>query len=130
MKFTEHRDSNILSVKKYQPGLVKINDIDVHSSCFLSQIELKTDWPCQHISELTESHLDQLLELTPEVIILGTGEHQTFPAPKFFAYCAQKGIGLEVMDNAAACRTYNVLTTEDREVVLALILSESTSPEG
>lgn len=129
MKFTEHRDSNILSVKKYQPGLVKINDIDVYSSCFLSQNELKTDWPCHHISELNEDHLDQLLELMPEVIVLGTGEQQTFPAPKLFAYCAQKGIGLEVMDNAAACRTYNVLTTEDREIVLALILPEVSKSE-
>jgi len=122
MKFTEHRDSNILSVKKYQPGLVKINDIDVYSSCFLSQNELTPDWPCHHISELNTTLLDQLLELAPEVIILGTGEQQTFPDPKLFAYCAQKGIGLEAMDNAAACRTYNVLTTEDREIVLALIL--------
>ncbi|HHT00904.1 MAG TPA: hypothetical protein ENK73_08640, partial [Thiomicrospira sp.] len=61
----------------------------------------------------------------PEVIILGTGETQHFPEPKLFAYCAHKGVGLEVMANDAACRTYNVLTTEDREIVLALIINQA-----
>ncbi|AZR82055.1 Mth938-like domain-containing protein [Thiomicrospira sp. S5] len=122
MKFTEHRDSNILSVKKYQPGLVKINETDVHGSCFLNQHELVTDWSCRTLDELSEDHLQEVFSLRPEVIILGTGERQTFPAPKLFAFCTQNGIGLEVMDNAAACRTYNVLTTEDREVALALIM--------
>ncbi len=126
MKFTEHRDSNILSVKKYQPGLVKINDIEVHGSCFLNQHELVTDWACHRLSELNESHLQDVFSLQPEVIILGTGETQAFPAPKLFAFCTQNGIGLEVMDNAAACRTYNVLTTEDREVALALIMEASS----
>lgn len=125
MKFTEHRDSNILSVKKYQPGLVKINDIEVQGSCFLNQHELVTDWACRSLNELSESHLQAVFSLQPEVIILGTGETQHFPAPKLFTFCAQNGIGLEVMDNAAACRTYNVLTTEDREVALALIMESA-----
>lgn len=125
MKFTEHRDSNILTVKKYQPGLVKINDFDLDNSCFFNQHQLVDEWHCDHIENLSTKLLDELLKLNPDVIILGTGEQQTFPQPKFFAYCAQKGVGLEVMDNAAACRTYNVLTTEEREVVLALIMSGS-----
>ncbi len=122
MKFTEHRDTNILTVKKYQPSLVRVNDIELTQSCFLNHKQLQEHWPCDHIEQLNEGHLDLLLELYPEVIILGTGESQSFPNPELFAYCAQKGIGLEVMDNAAACRTYNVLTTEEREVVLALIM--------
>lgn len=124
MKFTEHRDSNILTVKKYEAGNLLVNDISVHNSCYLSQKELITDWQCQNVAQLTEALLDQVINLKPEVIILGTGEKQNFPAPKLFAYCAQKGIGLEVMDNAAACRTYNVLTTEDRDTVLALIFED------
>lgn len=122
MKFTEHRDSNVLVVKHYEPGLVKINDRELRSSCFLNQQQLVENWPCDHIGRLDTQHLDALFALKPEVIILGTGERQVFPEPRLFAYCAQKGIGLEVMNNPAACRTYNVLTTEDREVVLALIM--------
>ncbi|BBP43768.1 Mth938-like domain-containing protein [Thiosulfativibrio zosterae] len=125
MKFTEHRDSNVLTVRQYQPGLVKINELQIQKSCFFNQKTLIQDWPCRAIEDLNETLLDDILALQPEVIILGTGENQIFPAPKLFAYCAQKGIGLEVMDNAAACRTYNVLTTEDRPVVLALIFGKA-----
>lgn len=122
MKFTEHRDTNVLTVKKYQPGLVKINDFEIHKSCFLNQKQLEDEWACHTFDDLSEETFQPLIDTYPEVIILGTGESQQFPAPHLFAFCAQKGIGLEVMDNAAACRTYNVLTTEEREVVLALIL--------
>lgn len=122
MKFTEHRDSNVLAVKKYQSGMVVINNQTVESSCYLTQHELHENWGCQDIEQLDESDLDALLTLKPEVILLGTGEKQSFPAPKLFAYCAQQGVGLEVMDNAAASRTFNVLTTEERDVVLALII--------
>ncbi|WP_178862386.1 Mth938-like domain-containing protein [Thiomicrorhabdus cannonii] len=122
MKFTEHRDSNVYVVKHYEPGEVKINDRRLQKSCFLNQKTLVENWPCAHIDALTTDHLDALLALKPEVILLGTGETQVFPAPQLFAYCSAKGVGLEVMHNLAACRTYNVLTTEDREVVLALIM--------
>ncbi|MBN2865534.1 MAG: hypothetical protein JXK16_05950 [Thiotrichales bacterium] len=122
MKFTEHRDSNINAVKHYEQGEVKINDQVLKNSCFLNQKELVKDWSCRHISLLETDLLDELLSLQPEVIILGTGETQVFPEPRLFAYCSQRGVGLEVMNNLAACRTYNVLTTEDREVVLGLIM--------
>lgn len=122
MKFTEHRDSNILTVKNYQAGVVTINDMHLEKSCYLNQKNLVENWACTTLADLNEERLEELFLMQPEIIILGTGENQQFPAPKYFALCAQRGIGLEVMDNAAACRTYNVLTTEEREVVLALIL--------
>ena len=122
MKFTEHRDSNIYAVKHYEPGAVKINDQILKNSCFLNQKTLTKTWDCSHIDALNTHLLDELLTLKPEVIILGTGEKQVFPDPSLFAYCSQRGVGLEVMNNLAACRTYNVLTTEDREVVLGLIM--------
>lgn len=122
MKFTEHRDSNVYTVKRYEPGLVKVNDLDLTQSCYLTQTKLEDNWPCKAIEELTTEFLDMLLEEKPEVIVLGTGDKQIFPEPKFFAYCVSKGVGLEVMANDAACRTYNVLTTEDRDIVLALIM--------
>jgi len=125
MKFTEHRDSNLLTVKRYEPGKVTINDQEVTNSCFFNHNTLVKDWSCHHIQELNEKTLTPIFELKPEVIILGTGDTQLFPPAELFHLCGQKGIGLEVMANDAACRTYNVLTTEDREVVLALIFPES-----
>lgn len=122
MKFTEHRDSNVYAVKRYEPGLVKINNVTLQQSCYLTQTKIEEKWPCSSIHDLNEEKLDLLLAEKPEVIILGTGETQTFPEPRLFAYCATKGVGLEVMANDAACRTYNVLTTEDRDIVLALVM--------
>jgi len=124
MKFTEHRDSNILAVKNYQPGMVKVNNMTFTSSFFMTQKNYQENWPCHTIDSLNEGLIDQLLAEKPEVIILGTGESQTFPEPKLFAYCPSQGVGLEVMANDAACRTYDVLTTEDRDIVLALIMPE------
>ncbi|MBF6056847.1 MULTISPECIES: Mth938-like domain-containing protein [Thiomicrorhabdus] len=122
MKFSEHRDSNINTIKHYSPGEVKVNDRLLNRSCFITQTEIEAEWPCADIEALDEASLDLLLEKQPEVIILGTGDRQVFPDPKLFAYCTRKGVGLEVMANDAACRTYNVITTEDREILLALIL--------
>ncbi|WP_319379692.1 Mth938-like domain-containing protein [Thiomicrorhabdus sp.] len=122
MKFSEHRDSNINTVKQYSPGRVKVNDRVLERSCFITQTEIEADWACPTIDALDEATLNVLLQQNPEVIILGTGDTQIFPEPKLFAYCTRKGIGLEVMANDAACRTYNVITTEDREILLALIL--------
>ncbi|MBN2646488.1 MAG: Mth938-like domain-containing protein [Thiotrichales bacterium] len=123
MKFSEHRDSNVKIVKHYQPGEVKINADFYRSSLYLTQHQVFSDWPVTDISQLAPSDLDSLLALKPEVILLGTGEQQRFPAPAFFQYCAKHGVGLEVMANDAACRTFNVIGTEDREVILALIFA-------
>lgn len=122
MKFTEHRDSNVYAVKKYEPGLVKVNNLQFSESCYITQKNYKENWLCPTVSALNIDLMNELLAENPEVIILGTGETQTFPEPIFFAHCAAQGVGLEVMANDAACRTYNVLTTEDRDVVLALIM--------
>lgn len=125
MKFTEHRDSNVFAIKQYQPGLVKINDRHLSKSCFLNQHQLVEDWPCSSLEDLTEQNILALLALKPEVILLGTGEQHRFPDRTFFSVCARHGIGLEAMSNIAACRTFNVLSTEDRDVVLALIMAPS-----
>lgn len=125
MKFTEHRDSNVFAVKHYEANKVKVNQLIFTKSFFITQFSTEGDWPCDNIQNLTLERLDQILATKSEVIILGTGDKQVFPDPTFFAYCASKGVGLEVMANDAACRTYNVLTSEDREVALALILTSS-----
>lgn len=122
MKFTEHRDSNIFAVKNYTYGNVKVNNLTFTTSFYLTQHMTQANWSCHDISALNIELLDELIAQKPEVIILGTGEKQEFPNPHLFAHCASQGIGLEVMSNDAACRTYNVLTTEDRDIVLALIM--------
>ena len=125
MKFTEHRDSNVYAVKRYEPGRVKVNNLEFTDSFYITQKAYENNWPCESIESISTELLDQLLNEKPEVIVLGTGESQHFPEPKYFSYCAAQGVGLEVMANDAACRTYNVLTTEDRDIVLALIMNKA-----
>lgn len=123
MKFTEHRDSQINMIKHYSPGQVTVNDQPIEQSCIVTQSQLFTDWAVKDLASLNEQHIERLLALEPEVLLLGVGEDQVFPESKVFAQCARAGLSLEVMNNASACRTYNVLTTEERIVVLGLIIS-------
>ena len=72
---------------------------------------------------LTESHLEAIFALAPQLVLLGTGATQKFPATNIRAAFAQRRIGLEVMDVGAACRTFNLLVQEGRRVAAALLLA-------
>ena len=70
---------------------------------------------------MTPGDLDALLALEPELLVLGTGATQKFPPAVVMATCLQQGIGIEVMTNAAAARTYSVLASEGRRVVAGFV---------
>lgn len=94
----------------------------VIGSCIITPQHLVRDWPPQRVAELLPTHLDQVLALQPEVILLGSGPRLQWPAVDLIKHCYAQGIGLEVMDTAAACRTYNILMYEGRSVAAALLL--------
>jgi uncharacterized protein len=79
-------------------------------------------WPPAGPGELVAAHFEQLLALGPELVIYGSGTRLVFPPPALARVLFERRIGLETMDSAAACRTYNVLASEGRSVVAALIL--------
>ena len=81
------------------------------------------DWTPAQCTVLTLDDLQPVLDLEPEVILLGTGSRQRFPPAMVTAAVLGRGIGIEVMDTAAACRTYNVLASEFRRVALALLIA-------
>src|SRR6056297_2969087 len=97
------------------PEGIRVGDRQISRSVILSASDLVDDWPVNDPAA-------PALELAPGILVLGTGERARFPEAALFAALGQRGIGLEVMDTAAACRTYNVLVGEDRPVVAALIL--------
>lgn len=82
------------------------------------------DWSVQRCSDLRTNDLHALFELSPDVILLGTGVHQQFPSAEVTAAALSRRIGLEVMNNAAAARTFNLLAAEGRHVLLAMLLGE------
>ena len=101
----------------------KVNDRVLEASFILAPNELIEDWPVSNSTTLTPDAMTQLLALNPELVLLGTGDRQVFPSAAVMAACLTKGIGIEVMTNAAAARTFNVLAGEGRRVVAGFLLS-------
>ncbi len=92
-------------------------------SLILSPDRLITDCQIVDIEALRPEHLDPVMELEPELVILGSGATLCFPQPTVLARLSGAQIGVEVMDTGAACRTYNLLATEGRHVVAVLLIS-------
>jgi len=93
----------------------------ISGSFIVSPRHLLRDWPPASISDLQAEHIEAIIELQPELVLLGTGTQLTFPPPQLLAALYRQRIGVEVMDTAAACRTYNILMTEGRFVVAGLM---------
>ncbi len=123
MKFTLDRPGTPNVVRGYAPGRLRIGERELARSVIVSARMLIEDWRPQHIDELTAADLEPVLALRPEVLLLGSGTRQVFPARDLLAQLYAARIGFEVMDTGAACRTYNVLVGEGREVAAALIIA-------
>lgn len=106
----------------YGPGYVKVNAERREKSLVVLPDQLLLDWSPARFEELAASHLQELLALRPEIVLLGTGEHQRFPRPEITRPLVDAGIGVEIMTVQAACRTYNILVAEQRKVAAALLL--------
>jgi len=104
---------------------VVVNGEAHHTSLLVMPERVVPGWRPQRFADLQVEDLADLAEYDPEIVILGTGKHQSFPLPSLYRSLAERGIGLEVMDTGAACRTYNILMAEDRRVLAALMLIEA-----
>lgn len=104
------------------PEGVRVNQQLLVRSFVLAPNQLVEDWRPASVDELAPDDMDAVLALKPAVVILGTGPRQRFPAPAVMAALLTRGIGMEVMDSAAAARTFNVLATEGRAVVAAFLV--------
>ncbi len=122
MRLTDDSNGGALLVRSYAPGEVRVGDMVLHRSCLISAEQLVENWRPQTLDELTESDLEAVFALQPEIVVLGSGSRQRFPDPRLLAAIMSRGIGCEVMDTGAACRTYNVLVSEARRAVAALLL--------
>ncbi len=123
MKFTRHPISNV-TIRRVEPGAIKVGDELVRDNIALTTDEIIHDWQASVIEELTEDDIEPLLASEPELILLGTGPLSIFPPRELVFSLARRGIGLEAMDTAAACRTFNILISEGRRVAAVLIVKE------
>ena len=106
----------------YGENYVEINQQRHENSLIVLPGMIVKDWNIASFEHLTTMHFEFLVDLKPEIVLLGTGVKLRFPAPALTRALITAQIGLEVMDTAAACRTYNILAAEGRKVAAALLL--------
>jgi uncharacterized protein len=122
VRFTQDSGSSANLIRAYNPGELRINDDSYRSSIILSASAIFAAPDICRVEDLAGLDPSRLLALGPELVLLGTGRRQIFPPASFRAEFLRDGIGFEVMDTGAACRTFNVLVTEQRRVVALLML--------
>ncbi|MEX0900513.1 MAG: MTH938/NDUFAF3 family protein [Gammaproteobacteria bacterium] len=119
MKFTKESAAGVNRINGWDDDSLRINE-QVFSGPVIVSADTLRPVSLGEPGDLEEQALADALALEPEVLLLGTGERQRWPAPRLVAALAKRGIGLEVMDTLAAARTYNVLVGEERRVVAVL----------
>lgn len=113
--------SDVQTISGYGPGWVGVGQEKITHNVILGSRGERLPWAGSY-EELGPGHFAQLAELGVEVVIFGSGARIRFPRPAWLAPLAAARIGIETMDTAAACRTYNILAQEGREVAVALLL--------
>lgn len=121
---------DVQSILAYGPGWVGLGNQGVAEkidySVVIGSRGEKLAWNCTRFDQLTAEHFTVLADLQPELVIFGSGTRLRFPPPAFLRALMSQRIGLETMDTLAACRTYNILAGEGRQVIAALLIE----PEG
>jgi len=122
LKLQSDPHSGANTITGYGPGYVEINQTPYSHAVLISSDGAITKWLVESFEGLEPSHFDQMVDLKPELILIGTGSRQRFPSPELLKTLISAKIGYEIMDSQAACRTYNILVGEGRQVLLALIV--------
>ena len=122
MKLQSDPHSGANTITGYGDGYVEINQTPYAHAVLLSSDGAISEWSVQSFEGLEASHFSQMVDLNPELILIGTGSKQRFPKPELLKSLILAKIGFEIMDSQAACRTYNILVGEGRQVLLALIV--------
>ena len=120
MRLVLDNDTEILTVRRYAAGEIEVAGQLLRAPCILSPLRLISDWAVSSVAALDAAALAPLLELRPTVLLIGSdaAEHQASSALR--RAVEARGVAFECMSLGAACRTYNVLAQERREVVAGL----------
>lgn len=128
MELNFERPRDYLFVRKADAHAVVVVDRPFTASLILTRGKVIDDWAITDIAAMTPEHVEPILALKPDVVLLGTGARQVFPSQAVLAAFLQHGVGVETMDNAAAARTWDILASEGRNVVAAFILHSCDRP--
>ena len=125
----ERSVEGINRIHSYSPGTIVIAETTYSSSLILSSDTIINDWQPDDISQLRPDDLDQIIDLEPELVLLGTGARLLFPEHEITMAFYSRKIGVEVMDTGAACRAFNFLAADGRKVVAALFMIENPAAQ-
>lgn len=128
MQLTLDERSNANLIQALDDTQVRIRGQIYTTSVIVTATAVHPDWPVRAVSALDDVHWQQLLATPPQILLLGTGTRIEFPSARQLSALTNARIGVEVMDSAAACRTFNVLLGEGRSVAAALILPGAVAP--
>ncbi|HWP20902.1 MAG TPA: Mth938-like domain-containing protein [Burkholderiaceae bacterium] len=122
MKLQPDRLEGTNMISGYDRESISVNGQPRASSVLVPAQGDVRDWECRKLEDLRAEHFERVAELAPEVVIFGSGARLRFPPPSLLRPLIERGIGVETMDTPAACRTYNILVSEGRSVVAALLV--------
>ncbi len=121
MKFVRESHSSI-TIRRVDRGVIHIGDEQIEENVILFRDSIERGWSTNSVAELREHDFTTLLDQNPEIVVLGTGWSPQLPPRELVFALARRGIGLETMDTPAACRTFNVLLSENRDAAAILIV--------
>jgi uncharacterized protein len=122
--------SDVQTLTAHGPGWVAINNERVEASVVVGARGERFAWDCTRFEELGPGHFERLAALGAELIIFGSGARIRFPQAAWLQALMAQRTGVETMDTAAACRTYNILASEGRHVVAALLIEPPESGQS
>ena len=120
MKF--QLENSAIAITGHGPGWIAVAGERITHSLVLHSDGARAAWPCERFEALTATHFEQLAQTRPELVLLGSGARLRFPRPQWLRPLIEAGIGIETMTTPAACRTWNILASEGRRVLAALVI--------
>ena len=125
LHLTQADGENLITA--YSEQSISVNHQRFEHSLIVAPTQLISDWKTSAFKQLQESDFEKIASLNPEVVLLGTGKQHQFIHPRLIKALTEANIAVECMSTDAACRTYNILMSEDRKVVAALIFESTQS---
>jgi uncharacterized protein len=123
---TNIEDSNVNKILSYSGNWFKLNDRLIRTNLVISKNHLYEDLLTDNFQDFALQHLQKITSWYPEIILIGTGKANNLPNFEWATHANNNNIGLEIMDTGAACRSYNLLIDEGRNVVACLFLANTT----
>jgi len=122
MEISLDNGSGTFRIQSYEKTCIRVNDLTYSQPILITPDHLRSPWGPSSFETLMPEYFEIMLTYNPQVVLLGTGEKLRFPNPDLYSQLTKAEIGVEVMNTAAACRTYTLLMAEGRRVVCGLLL--------